>query len=115
MPVLLKQVENERSLPDSKTWTIKQSIHQSGLDFILSESPYSISVKICKRFLQDRSQEMSPPQTLESNTATFPLPPPPNHNDSKFEELEQEITRLTNTIDEKDNKIKAITETKKKT
>ena len=28
--------------------------------------------------------------------------------------MEQEITRLTNTIDEKDNKIKAITETKKK-
>ena len=57
---------------------------------------------------------MPPPQTLESNNATFPLPPPPNHNDSKFEEMEQEITRLINTIDEKDNKIKAITETKEK-
>ena len=65
----------ERSLADNQTWSIKQSINQSGLDFVLSESPYSISVKILKRFLQDRSQEISPPQTLESNPATFPLSP----------------------------------------
>ena len=105
----------ERSLADSKTWSIKQSINQSGLDFVLSESPYSISVKILKRFLQDRSQEISPPQPLESNPDTFPFSPTTNHNESKFEGMEQEINRLKKLIDKKDDKIKAITETKEKT
>ena len=104
----------ERSLADNQTWSIKQSINQSGLDFVLSESPYSISVKILKRFLKDRSQEISPPQTLESNPATFPLSPPTNHNESKFEGMEQDINRLKNIIDKKDDEIKAITETKAK-
>ena len=66
----------ERSLADSKTWTIKQTINQSGLDFLLSESPFSMSVKIRKRFLKDRSQEISPYSTLESNLAILTLKNP---------------------------------------
>ena len=104
----------ERSLADSKTWSIKQTINQSGLDFILSESPFSISVKIRKRFLLDRSQEISPPPTRESNLDTFPLSSPTNHKDSKFKGMEQEINRLKIIIDEKDDTIKDITKTKEK-
>ena len=99
----------ERSLADSKTWTIKQTINQSGLDFLLSESPFSLSVKIRKRFLQDRSQQISPYSFLESNHATFP---PTDPQESKNDGMELEINRLKNIIEEKDDKLKVMTETK---
>ena len=76
----------ERSLADSKAWSIKQTINQSGLDYILSESPFSISVKIRKRFLLDRSQEISP-----LKPSTFPFSSLTTHKESKFEGMEQEI------------------------
>jgi chromosome segregation ATPase len=101
----------ERSLADSKTWTIKQTISQSGLDFILSESPFSLSIKIRKRFLQDRSQEISPHSTYESHHAQLP---PTDSQNSQNKEMEQEITRLRNLIEEKDDEIKVFTATNKK-
>ena len=96
----------ERTLADAKSRNIKETINCSGLDFMMNETPYSLCVKIRKKFVQDRSQQISPFKAFKSTPQPQEVPPK-----STDEDFKQEINRLKNKIEEKEDTIKKISKT----
>ena len=77
---------SERDLCESRTKTIKAAIENSGLQYFLKESPFSLNVSLKKRFYVDFSQEIpnSDASILKSKVSTPSTPIPKSPVESEI-------------------------------